>query len=159
MAEAHMGPTELAEKANEYLEPDRTFDKSNVSHWLAEKYGAEDDRVIAIAQALGRDAIPALRAAGHNGVAAFAEKLRVNAAAALVEHELENIADDGYLDHLRRLAARGLIPPEEHDRRRAVYLDDKRRDIETIIPETYEAERARIEAGDNGNGSPNRTAL
>lgn len=160
MAEARMGPGELTDKANALLEPERAFDKTSVSHWLAAKYGAEPDRVIAIAQVLGRDPVPALRAASHIGIAAFVEKSRTDPAGALVQDELAHIGDDPYLHHLDRLASRGHIPREERDRRRAVYLEDKRRDTETVIPEAYAAEVERIRAErDEPNGSPDRTAL
>jgi hypothetical protein len=157
MGDAGLGNSELVDRACT-IKP-KIFQRSNVTHWRNGVSTAEPGRVIVIAQVLGLDAIEALRIAGHDDVADFAEKVRANPVAALVEQELADIEDDPYLDHLDRLASRGHIPREERDRRRAVYLEDKRRDIETIIPEAYAAEVERIrDERDEPNGSPARAA-
>jgi hypothetical protein len=163
MAESGIGPSELAERAAPViraLDPDdEGFDKSSVSHWLNEEYGAKYNSVIAIAQVLGRDPIPALREAGHEGIAALAEKMRADAAAAIVEQELEAIEDDPYLGHLERCAQRGIISKAERGERRRVYLENKRADVEGMAG-IYTDERDRLRAEEDAtNGSPRRTAL
>lgn len=129
MAQEGIGSKELAERAARYLEPGRAFDKTNVSHWLAGDYGAEADRVIAIARALNRDALPALRAAGHTGIADYAADLRDGAIDALIRRELDAIEDDAHLDDLAAAAANDKISPQEHAHLRADYLEGKRKNI------------------------------
>lgn len=158
MNQAQIGPTELAERAAALLEPDRAFDKSNVSHWLAGKYGAEPDRAIAIAQVLGRDAIEALRAAGHRGIAQFAADLRVNAIEAMIKHELAAIEqDDPYLAQLAADHQRELVTGEEYQQLRETHLRSKR-EIILGMRETYRAEMQRETqpeppAGNNGQAT------
>lgn len=159
MEAAGITPSQLAERATEHLEPGRAFDKSNVSHWLAGKYGADPDRAVAIATVLGQDAIEYLRGAGHEGLARFAERMRADTAAAIVEQELAAIDDDPYLDRLDRWAERGIITRAERDRRRSEYLDDKKRDIQEI-PQIYTAELDRLQAeAAQDNGDTERAAL
>lgn len=129
MREAGVEPRELVERCAPILGPDRAFDKSSVSHWLAGDYGADADRVIAIAQALDRDAIPALRAAGHSGIADYAVDLRDGAIDALIRRELDAVEGDAHLDELDAAAASGDISPDEHARMRDDFLEGKRKSI------------------------------
>lgn len=158
MNQAHIGPTELAERTAALLEPDRSFDKSNVSHWLAGKYGAEPDRAIAIAQVLGRDAVEALHAAGHRGIAQFAEDLRANATEAIIKRELDAIElDDPFLDQLAAYHKREIVTDEEYARLREEHLRAKR-EIILGMREAHRAEQQRETqpeppAGSNGQAS------
>jgi len=155
MAQAHVGPSELADRANRYLEPDRGFDKTNVSHWTGGKYAPEPDRVIAIAKALGRDAIEALREAGHHGIAQFAADLRANPIEALITRELDAIEqDDPHLDRLTDRRERRIITAEEYARLREEHLEQKR-GIILRMRENYHAElqhRADPDPPQGGNG-------
>lgn len=69
MATAGVDPEELITRTREL---GATFDKTNISHWRAGRSPANMENVLYIAQALDRDPVPMLRAAGHD---AFADQI------------------------------------------------------------------------------------
>jgi hypothetical protein len=139
---------------------DGAISRQVASKWTNADHAPVPKLAILTARLLHRDAVEALRAAGHAEIAQLAEEMRADPVAAQVKQELQAIEDDPYLGRLDAWADRGVITEQDRDRRRAEYLADKKRDIETVIPQAYAAEVERISAGrGEPNGSPGRTAL
>jgi transcriptional regulator with XRE-family HTH domain len=144
-------PTDLANAS------DGRISRSLVSRWTNGEQAASPDFAILAAEILGRDAIDALRAAGHDAIADYAAEMRRDPIGAVIRRELDAIEDDPRLDWLADERKRGTISEGEYQRMRSDFLRRKRESIQLMQLDYDNAVRANgknpdePESEENGN--------
>jgi|GEM_PF-5690992 len=152
---ARWRPTDLASAS------DGRISRSLVSRWTGGEQAASAEFAILTAEILGRDAIDALRAAGHDAIADYAAEMRRDPIGAVIRRELDAIEDDPHLHWLADERKRGTISGDEYHRLRTDYLRRKEESIRLMRRDYEDALRRNAQTSDEpeSGGNGDRAAL
>jgi hypothetical protein len=147
LARAGWRPADLAAAS------DGEISRQVASKWTNADHAPVPKLAILTARLLKRDAIEALRAAGHEEIARFAEELRADPPAALIKREMEAIGDDPWLDWLEAERIAGVVSEAEYIEARRNFLRRKEESIRLIRADYEEALRRKRAEGPKPNGN------